>query len=180
MHPVLVPPSDPAASAAVPVLFVTPPAWRDVAGALGDAAVAFAAAQGFDASSGQSVALPDPQGRIVAVLFGADVPTPRRPADPFHASRIVQALPAGLYRLEALPGDAHLAALAVVLGSYRYSRYRDRPAKPVRIVVPDGVDGEAVTRQADAVALGRDLINTPAGDLGPAELENHARAFAAR
>ena len=180
MHPVLVPPSDPAASAAVPVLFVTPAAWRDVAGALGDAAVAFAAAQGFDASSGQSVALPDPQGRIVAVLFGADVPTPRRPADPFHASRIVQALPAGLYRLEALPGDAHLAALAVVLGSYRYSRYRDRPAKPVRIVVPDGVDGEAVTRQADAVALGRDLINTPAGDLGPAELENHARAFAAR
>ena len=67
MHPVLVPPSDPAASAAVPVLFVTPAAWRDVAGALGDAAVAFAAAQGFDASSGQSVALPDPQGRIVAV-----------------------------------------------------------------------------------------------------------------
>ncbi len=180
MHPHLVPPTDPEASAAIPVLFVTASSWRDVAGALGEAALAFATAQGFDGSSGQSVALPDPHGAVAAILFGADTGGPRRSADPFQAGRIAQSLPAGLYRLEALPGDAHLAALSVVLASYRFARYRTRPAKAVRIVLPEGVDGEAVTRQAEAVFFGRDLVNTPSSDLGPAELENHARAFAAR
>ena len=180
MHPVLVSPSDAAVSSAIPVLFVTAAAWREVATALGEAAAAFAEAQGFEGASGQSVALPDPHGRIAAILFGADTGGGRRAADPFQAGRLVQTLPAGTYRLEAIPGDARLATLAVLLASYRFARYRDRPRKEVRIIVPEGVDADAVSRQAEAVFFGRDLVNTPSSDLGPAELENHARALAAR
>ena len=47
-------------------------------------------------------------------------------------------------------------------------------------MVPEGVDGEAVSRAAEAVALARDLINTPSNDMGPAELEEAARKLAAQ
>ncbi len=178
MHPLLVPATDPAALQAVPVCFVTAAGWKETAVRFGATAVAFAQAQGFDGGAGQTLFVPAADGRLAAVLFGSDEAA-RKP-DPFHAGRLSTLLPDGLYRLEGVNGDARLAALAVLLGAYRFSRYRNRPAKSVRIVLPEGVDGEAVTREAEAVAFGRDLINTPANDLGPDELEKHARAFAAR
>ena len=48
----------------------------------------------------------------------------------------------------------------------------------MRLVLPDGVDGADLTRIAEGVALARDLINTPANDMGPAELEAAARPVA--
>ena len=48
----------------------------------------------------------------------------------------------------------------------------------MRLVLPDGVDGDDLTRIAEGVTLARDLINTPANDMGPAELEAAARALA--
>ena len=47
-------------------------------------------------------------------------------------------------------------------------------------MVPDGVDGEELSRAAEAVTLCRDLINTPSNDLGPAELEDAVRKLAAQ
>src|SRR5262249_51113949 len=78
------------------------------------------------------------------------------------------------------PSDARLAALAFALGPYRSARYRTAEAKAIRLEVPDGVDGADLSRIAEGVTLARDLINTPANDLGPAELEEAARALAAR
>ena len=46
--------------------------------------------------------------------------------------------------------------------------------------MPDGVDGAELSRTVEAVTLARDLINTPANDMGPAELEEAARALAKR
>jgi leucyl aminopeptidase len=46
---------------------------------------------------------------------------------------------------------------------------------PARLVTPPNVDRSEVLQVADAVALTRDLVNTPAGDLGPAELEGGRR-----
>ena len=87
-------------------------------------------------------------------------------------------LPAGIYRFANAPHDARLAALAFALGAYRFTRYRKAPDKAVRLVLPDGVDGDDLTRVAEGVTLARDLINTPANDMGPAELEAAARALA--
>ncbi|MGL4729817.1 MAG: leucyl aminopeptidase family protein, partial [Bosea sp. (in: a-proteobacteria)] len=47
-----------------------------------------------------------------------------------------------------------------------------------RLVVPEGVDAAEIRAIADAVALGRDLINTPANDMGPAEIEATIYALA--
>ena len=64
------------------------------------------------------------------------------------------------------------------LGSYRFTRYRKSKDKAVRLVLPDGVDGDDLSRIAEGMTLARDLINTPANDMGPAELEAAARALA--
>ena len=71
-----------------------------------------------------------------------------------------------------------LAALAFALGTYRFTRYRKQDAKDVRLELPGNVDGDDLTRIADGVCLARDLINTPANDMGPAELEEAARTLA--
>ena len=87
-------------------------------------------------------------------------------------------LPGGLYRFGNRPPDPTLAALGFLLGSYRFERYRKAKPGSASLVAPDGVDLAEVDRVAGAVALARDLINTPANDLGPDDLEVVARELA--
>jgi leucyl aminopeptidase len=89
-------------------------------------------------------------------------------------------LPAGAYRFATAPHDSRLAALAFALGAYRFVRYRKQDEKDIKLELPGNVDGEDLSRIVEGVSLARDLINTPANDLGPAELEAAARALAER
>ena len=98
----------------------------------------------------------------------------------FLPGSLPSVLPAGTYRFANAPHDARLAALAFALGAYRFTRYRKAKDKPVKLVLPDGVDGDDLTRITDGVTLARDLINTPANDMGPADLEAAARNLAKR
>lgn len=90
------------------------------------------------------------------------------------------ALPAGTYRIDAAL-DRHAAtraALGWALGGYRFTRYK-KADKPVSgLVWPAEADRGEVERTASAVFLVRDLVNTPACDLGPAELADAAQALA--
>jgi leucyl aminopeptidase len=70
-----------------------------------------------------------------------------------------------------------LAALAFALGSYRFARYRKNDAPQAKLIVPQNVDASELSSIAEAVFLARDLINTPANDMGPAELEEATRAL---
>ncbi len=93
-------------------------------------------------------------------------------------------LPAGTYRLGSGFSRADLAALAWGLGAYRYRRYKAAPAgtaeNPIaQLALPETVDRARLLNVVEAVWLGRDLINTPASDLGPAEIEAAVRAVAA-
>ncbi|TIV51932.1 MAG: leucyl aminopeptidase family protein, partial [Mesorhizobium sp.] len=72
-----------------------------------------------------------------------------------------------------------LAALALVLGGYVFTRYGRKPGKALRFALPSGADGAHVRRIAEGVFLARDLVNTPTSDMGPAELEEAARTLAA-
>jgi leucyl aminopeptidase len=76
-----------------------------------------------------------------------------------------------------------LAAIAWGLGSYRYTRYktkRNGAAQAASLRLPQGADRDLAINTIEAVRLGRDLINTPASDLGPAEIEAAARDLAKR
>jgi len=161
------------------VTFVTPASFPQRRAALGQRERAFADAAGFEPKPGRHLLLPGPDGTLAAVLFaldGADDPG----KDLFRPGALPGILPTGAYRFANAPHDARLGALAFALGSYRFARYRKAEDKDVRLELPGGIDGEELTRVVEGVWLARDLINTPANDMGPAELEEAARALATR
>lgn len=159
-----------------PIWCVTPQNWREVAGGLPAPALSFAEATGFKAEAGALLVLPAADGSIAGVIFGCE----EAPRDPLAFGKLATALPAGDYRIAHAPADPRLAALGFLLGGYRFTRYGKRNGADIRLVVPEGVDAAYVLRTAEAVALTRDLVNTPANDLGPAEIEAAVRALASR
>lgn len=176
MHSLLRPPGT---TGAIPITFVTAKTYGAAKAKLKAPQQAFLDAVGFEPKAGKAVVVPDAKGAIAAVLFAVEAEdAPHR--DPLLAGKLPGQLPPGLYRFANDPGDAERAALAWITGQYRFSRYKKASVKPALLVVPDGVDGEAVSRAAEATELARDLINTPANDLGPAELEAAIRDLGKR
>jgi leucyl aminopeptidase len=170
----------PAARAtAVPIWFVDRDSLGAIASGLDASAREFAQAAGFAAKAGAHLLLPGRDGALGGVLFAEDR-VDARARDRFVAGRLATLLPAGVYRFANAPHEPRLAALAFALGAYRFMRYRNGEPKDVRLAPPDGVDAADVTRIAEGVALGRDIVNTPANDMGPAELEQAMRTLAAR
>jgi leucyl aminopeptidase len=153
---------------AIPVRFVGPDA------AIDPAFGGWAEANGFKGKSGQTLVAPDGQGGIAVVLVGVG-----ERFDPMSARALPARLPPGLYRLEAGPEDAHTAALAFLLGAYVFDRYKARPDRDrVRLVAPEGLDIAATQRIASACALAREMVDTPAADMGPLQIETIAREIA--
>lgn len=137
---------------------------------------AWAGAHGFTGQRGRLIAMPDAEGHVGLWLFGTGAEEGR---SPFLAGIAGQNLPEGSYRLEGEYGDPTLAAIAFRLGAYRFDRYRE--AKPgATLVLPEAADAGEVDRQVTAAVTARDLINTPANDLGPDALEQAVRDFARR
>jgi leucyl aminopeptidase len=166
-------------AAAVPITFVNAAVWAVMRERLDAPERAFAEAAGFEPKAGRHVLLPAAGGGLGKVLFALEsVDDPHK--DLFRPGALAGLLPAGAYRFANAPHDARLAALAIALGSYRFARYRKQEQKEIRLELPEGVDGDELTRIVEGVFLARDLINTPANDLGPAELDDAARTLAAR
>src|SRR3954466_6539883 len=149
---------------AIPITFVTKSSWDQVAERLPAAQRQFATASAFTAKPGGYLALPAPDGAIAQVLFGLE-DEGARSRDLFRPGALPGLLPPGVYRFANAPHDARLAALAFALGSYRFARYRKNDAPNVRLVLSEGIDIAELTRMAEAAALARDLINTPANDM---------------
>lgn len=134
----------------------------------------------FAAEAGELCLVPDGKGGIARVLAGTG-------EDDSHwaFAGLPGSLPQGRYRLDPA-GAVDAAALGArvalgwALGSYAFTRYRERPRSLATLAWPAGVDRAAVTRAADAIFMVRDLINTPAADMGPAELAAAARRLARR
>lgn len=96
-------------------------------------------------------------------------------SDPFAVAAGAEKLPEGDYRIDAA-NAAH--CFAWLLGAYRFDRYKASKAPAARLVVPAGLDTRQARREAAATAYVRDLVNTPAADMGPDALEREARALA--
>ncbi len=101
-------------------------------------------------------------------------------SDPLIYAAAAEKLPKGDYVL-AQPVDraaADLASLGWLLGGYRFDRYKSQKPAEARLIAPENTDTDAARRSAEAVFLVRNLVNTPASDLGPAALEQAARNLA--
>src|SRR4051812_49517015 len=133
-----------------------------------------AEAQGFKGEGFQLAILPGERDQWSALLGVANVDE----LSPWCLARAAESLPEGSYRVAGRgPGPAVLGWL---LGQYRFDRYRsEKKAAGPRILLTDEPAriGEAVLL-AEATNLVRDLVNTPAGDLGPPQLEAAAPALA--
>ncbi|MBO33587.1 MAG: leucyl aminopeptidase family protein [Rhodospirillales bacterium] len=136
---------------------------------------------GFKAHPGEFSLLPDGSGGLFGVLLGLS-------ADQFSmwdAGDLARKLPDGIY---ALAGelDAKRAmglSLGWLLGAYEFNRYKEPKSDAdqsigVRLRCPENCDRELLENSATASFLVRDLINTPAGDMGPAALAEAAKELA--
>ncbi|MEI9996319.1 MAG: leucyl aminopeptidase family protein [Rhizomicrobium sp.] len=132
-------------------------------------------ATAFKAGEGELRLIVDAAGKIGSAVLGLG-----KNSDILALATFSEQLPAGTYRFADIPGDVGEAngALAWVLGTYQFTRYKKGKALAAKLVLPGGVDGEEVSRIAAGVFLARDLINTPPNDMGPAELADAARALA--
>jgi leucyl aminopeptidase len=176
MHPIFVAPGE--ASDAVPIWFVTTAAWDEGGEPLDAPTRVFARAAGYEPRPGSHLLVPGANNKLGGVLFGID--NPKAANNLFLPGKLAELLPSGSYRFANAPHDARLAAIAFALGSYRFTRYRKIDGKTLRLEIPEGVDASEISRIVEAAFLARDLINTPANDMGPAELEKAAREVARR
>lgn len=133
-------------------------------------------ATGFEAEAGAVALVPAPDGGGVA---GAAIAL-GEPADPFALGALAGKLPAGDWFV-ANPDETDIgkATLGFCMGAYRFDLYRTPPAKRIRLVPDKAVDRARLEAVAGAVSLTRDLVNTPANDMGPAAIEAAARTLAA-
>jgi len=137
-------------------------------------------AMGFAAKPGEICVLPG-AGGPAGVLAGVHDEALGGLDDLWAVAGLTMRLPAGTYRLDPEPEAkaATRAALGWALGAYAFTRYKPRRAKPATLVWPKAADADHATRMADAVFLVRDLVNTPAEDMGPDRLAAVAKEIAA-
>ena len=170
-----------ASVAATPIHLVDQASFEQLTAPLPAAARAWMAVQGFRGGADSHVVLPAGDGSIAAVWAGV-----RAAGHPQALVSLPTQLPVGRYRLgdEGLPPDEEAAALSWTLGSYAFDLYRPRKRDAATLELPAS---EATRRGAlvgETSNATRDLINTPAEHLGPAELaaavQMAARAHGAR
>jgi len=149
--------------------------------ALPSVARLWASAQGFTGALGQCCVLPGPSGAPSGALFGIGTPDGRARGR-FHLARAAESLPDGAWHIvgDLTRSETEEAALGWLLAGYRFERYKSASAPTARLKCPDGLDAARLEAIANAEALTRDLINTPASDMGPEELEQAVFALASR
>ena len=156
----------------IPLSLIRAAEWKLFHSNLPSETKTWADANGFKAEAGKVLLVPGKEGALAAVLAGVSE------SDPFVSGQISRLLPEGTYALDARPKDSHLAVLGWCLEAYSFGNYGKAPSRAIRLVCPRDVNRDAVLRSARASFLVRDLINTPASDMGPDELEAAARALA--
>ena len=161
-----------------PIWLVTKPRFHDWVEAQTPATRNWIAASGFKATEGASLLVPDPEGQLDGIVF---VLAEQAKAN-YPLARLSESLPKGRYHLTgpAYGGETMHQALSWAMGTYAFSRYKPKKEAKTwpQLVIKDKANGTEASHIANAVFLVRDLVNTPANDMGPQELEEAARKLA--
>lgn len=140
---------------------------------LASSSLAWARANGFSGQAGRTLILPDENGALAGALFGTG-----DGEGALAIGALARALPAGDWHFASTLAEPEIAAIALALGGYVFTRYGKKPGKTLRFSLPPGAEAAYVRRIADGVFLTRDLVNTPTSDMGPDELEKAVRTLA--
>lgn len=136
---------------------------------------------GFEAGLGELRLIPGETG-VGSAIAGLGTAKARARLR-FGIAKAVAGLPAGNWALSGTltPALRDETVLAWLLQSYRFDRYRSpKKTDPALLRLPEGADGPRLLAMAEGEFLTRDLVNTPASDMGPAELEAAFTALAQR
>ncbi len=157
------------------------PVWLIPDGGIGQAglpeqSVAWAKANGFTGQAGRFLPMPGEGGAVTGAIFGTG--SERSGFAPLASGRLARELPAGNWHFETEPERAELALLGLLLGGYVFTRYGKEAWRDIRFAVPKSADLAAAERVAEGCFLARDLVNTPANDMGPDDLEAAAARLA--
>ena len=160
---------------AVPIHVLRTGEWAHWIERHSDVLQRLAAAHDFRAQNGRILLVPATDGAIERVLFGV--------GDQANATAIgalAQNLPAGDYRIAFAPREFTGTATVIAwgLGAYVFDRYKKRKRPAPRLAPPEGADMAEARRIIEASWLARDLVNTPANDMGPDALEAAAASVA--
>lgn len=157
---------------ATPLYALTSEGVEDWIATQPDATQAWIAATDFKAALGSVALLPGTDGEISAAVVGLGSDKARARSR-FALAASAKSLPEGSYTLASdLAGlDPETEALGWLLAGYAFDRYAKASGVKAQLVCPAGVDAQKVEAIAAGEALTRDLINTPASDMGPDELE---------
>ena len=132
---------------------------------------------GFKAAAGKLHLLPGADGALAGAVLGLGSDD-----DVFACAAFQSQLPAGTYAFALAPPahDGDKLALAWALGAYAFTHFKSQERAKERpvLVWPTGADRDNVLRVATGLFLARDLVKTPAGDMGPAELAHAAHSVA--
>ena len=144
-----------------------------------DATRTWLEAQGFTGGLGQAACVAGDDGAPALAVVGYGTAQSRRRAR-FHLAAGAARLPKGDYALtsDLPPAALEIEALGWLLAGYRFDRYRKQPPFLPGLVAPEGVDAARIEAIAAGEVLTRNLINTPASDMGPPDLEQAARELA--
>ncbi len=164
---------------AIAIDFVDKGRWPQVKEGLPPTISALAAATHFEAKPGSLMIAPAADGAPARLFFGVEAPDAKK-GDPLLAGKLATVLPEGLYRFGDGVGDPETSALAFLLAGYSFTRYRASKNEKPRLCAPQGIGRARIERIASAVAFGRDLVNTPANDMGPEALAEAALALATK
>ena len=130
---------------------------------------------GFTGAAGKTCLTPGKDGSLSRVLLGVS-----DPVEIWDTGSLARTLPEGTYKLDGVRAKEAATRLALgwALGAYRYDVYRQPAPLKTSLRWPKACDRAYVTQAMEATFLVRDLINTPADDMGPSELERAVRALA--
>jgi leucyl aminopeptidase len=142
---------------------------------------AWAQVNGFAGKLGQALLVPGEDGKPAFALAGYGTAAARARGR-FHLAAAAARLPANVYALakDAPVENLETECLGWLLSGYRFQKYAGTAAEPALLQAPATVDAARLAEIAAGEALTRDLINTPANDMGPSDLEDAARDLAAK
>ncbi len=153
----------------IPVFFANPSSWRKLQKTLPAGVAEMARLNGFKATSGEVLLAQVRTKPGFVAVFGEPDRDPGK-NEGLVSGVLATALPPGVYHFANSPsggvGALEMAAIAWLLASYNFELYREKPKKFPRLVAPADIDAARAVRLAQCIHFGRDLINTPANDLG--------------
>jgi len=135
----------------------------------------------FKGFEGEGLLYPDEQGQVAGAIIGLG-----HDDNPFAVGSLAKIVKKGIWHFADEKGSSSanfLHYLAALMGDYHFNLYQEKQKNDIQdieLFLPDIFDEAELLRQAGAVALTRDLINTPANHMGPLALEQASLSLARR